>query len=172
MWNIQGIGTVYRCLKSTNQAQKKSEKHGRPRLIDARQEKKIQRTIARLREQEGNFSCHRIRAEATLHNVSLRTVNRTLKRMGYAFLEATKKGKLLDKDFRERLRFTCKVKRTYCNDFFMNDICFYLDGVSFYHKYNPLDDAGAPKGKIWRKKKGGTVCDCKGNARRLGRKIC
>ena len=154
--------SVYRCLKRANQAQKKSKKHGRPRLIDARQERKIQRTIARLREQEGNFSCHRIRAEAGLYNVSLWTINRTLKRMGYAFLEARKKGILLEKDFRERLKFARKVKRTYCNDFFMNDICFYLDGVSFYHKYNPLDDARAPKGKIWRKRKEGLSVTAKG----------
>ena len=32
----------------------------------------------------------------------------------------------------------------------------YLDGVSFYHKYNPLDGARAPKGKIWEKKGKGT----------------
>ena len=70
---------VYRCLKRANQAQKKSKKHGRPRLIDACQERKIQRTIARLCEQEGNFSCHRIRAETGLYNVSLWTINRTLK---------------------------------------------------------------------------------------------
>ena len=134
-----------------------------------RQERKIQSTIARLREQEGNFSCHRIRAEAGLYNVSLWTINRTLKRMGYAFLEARKKGILLEKDFRERLRFARKVKRTYCNDYFMNDICLYLDGVSFYHKYIPLDDARATQGTIWRKRNEG---DCKGNARRLGRKSC
>ena len=41
--------------------------------------------------------------------------------MGYAFLEARKKGILLEKDFRERLKFARKVKRTYCNKFFMND---------------------------------------------------
>ena len=109
-----------------------------------------------------NFSCHRIRAEAGLRNVSLWTVNGTLKRMGYAFLEARKKGILLEKDFRERLRFARKVKRTYCNHFFMNDICFYPDGVSFYHKYNPLDDAIAPKGKIWRKRKEGLSVTAKG----------
>ena len=67
--------------------------------------------------------------------------------MGYAFLEARKKGALLEKDFREHLKFARKVKRTYCNDFFMNDICFYLDGVSFYQKHNPLDDASASGGK-------------------------
>ena len=81
--------SVYRCLKSANQAQKKSKKHSRPRLIDVRQERKIQIKIARLREQEGNFSCHRIRAG--LFNVSLWTINRTLKRIEYAFLEARKK---------------------------------------------------------------------------------
>ena len=44
----------------------------------------------------------------------------------------------------------------------MNDICFYLDGVSFYHKYNPLDDARAPKGKTWRKRKEGLSVTAKG----------
>ena len=29
----------------------------------------------------------------------------------------------------------------------MNNFYFYLDGVSFYHKYNPLDHARGPKGK-------------------------
>ena len=154
--------SVYRCLKHANQAQKKRRKHGRPRLIDAPQERKIQRTIARLCEQEGKFSCNRIRAEAGLYNVSLWTINRTLKRMGYAFLEARKKGILLEKYFREHLKFARIVKRTYCNDFFMNDICLYLDRVSFYHKYNPLDDARAPKGKIWRKRKEGLPVTAKG----------
>ena len=44
----------------------------------------------------------------------------------------------------------------------MNGIYFYLDGVSFHHKYNPLDDARAPKGKIWRKRKGGRSVTAKG----------
>ena len=77
-------------------------------------------------------------------------------------LGSKKKGISLEKDFGERLRFACKVKRTYCNDYFMNDICFYLDGVSFNNKYNPLDDALAPKGKIWRKRKEGLSVTAKG----------
>ena len=32
---------------------------------------------------------------------------------------------------------------------------FFLDGVSFIHKYNPLDQARAPKGRIWRKPREG-----------------
>ena len=98
--------SVYRCLKSANQAQKKSKKHGRPRLIDVRQERKIQRTIARLREQEGNFSCHSIKAEAGLYNLSLWTINRTqFEANGIRLLGSKRKGILLEKDFRERLRF-------------------------------------------------------------------
>lgn len=89
------MASVYRCLKSVNQAQKKSKKHGRSRLIDVRQERKIQRTIARLREQEGNFSCRRIRAEAGLYHVSLWTI---------VSWKQGKKGILLENDFRDRLR--------------------------------------------------------------------
>ena len=81
---------------------------------------------------------------------------------GICLLGSKKKGISLEKDFGERLRFACKVKRTYCNDYFMNDICFYLDGVSFNNKYNPLDDALAPKGKIWRKRKEGLSVTAKG----------
>ena len=68
-----------------------------------------------------------------------------------------KKGILLEKDFKERLQFARKVKRHYPEDFFKKSICFYLDGVSFYHKMNPLDDARSPQGKLWRKRKGLTV---------------
>ena len=77
----------------------------------------------------------------------------------------------MEKDFGERLRFACKVKRTYCNDYFMNDICFYLDGVSFNNKYNPLDDALAPKGKIWRKRKEGLSVTAKGTHIGLGGRV-
>ncbi|KAK2549584.1 hypothetical protein P5673_029973 [Acropora cervicornis] len=94
------------------------------------------------------------------------TINRTLKQMGYAFLEAIKKGISWEKDVRENLWFSRKVKRTYCND-----ICFYLDGVSFYHKDNPLDDARAPKSKIWRKRKEGPSVTTKGTHIGCGRRV-
>ena len=106
---ISRASLFYRCLKSANQAQKKSKKHGRPRLIDVLQERKMQDFV---NKRETSHATYRIRAEAGLYNVSLWTINRTLKRMGYAFLAARKKGILLKKDFRERLRFARKVKRT------------------------------------------------------------
>ena len=57
--------------------------------------------VTRLRKQEGNVSCRRVRVKSGLYNVSLWTINRTLKEMGYAFLEARKKRILLKKDFKE-----------------------------------------------------------------------
>ena len=57
----------------------------------------------------------------------------------------------------------CNVKRNYLEDFFKKDICFYLDGVSFYHKTNPMDDARAPQRKVWWKRKEGLSVTAKGS---------
>ena len=78
-------------------------------------------------------------------------MNRTLKRLGYGFMEARRKGILTEKDYAERRQFARTVQRSYSKDFFKTDICFYLDGVSFYHKSNAMNDARAPYGKVWRK---------------------
>ena len=78
-------------------------------------------------------------------------------------MEARKKGILTDKDYSERRQFARTVKRTYPEDFFQNGICFHLDGVSFYHKTNPLDDARTPQGKVWRKRNQGLSCTAKGS---------
>ena len=52
---------------------------------------------------------------------------------------------------KERLNFAQKMQREYKDQFWKNSISFFLDGVSFIHKYNPSDQARAPKGRFWRK---------------------
>ena len=47
-------------------------------------------------------------------------------------------------------------------DFFTQHIAFYLDGVSFVHKYNPMNEAEKPKARIWRKKGEGLNVTAKG----------
>ena len=37
-------------------------------------------------------------------------------------------------------------------------IAFFLDAVSFIHKFNPADQALAPRGHIWRKETEGLAC--------------
>lgn len=53
----------------------------------------------------------------------------------------------------------------------MNNICFYLEGVSFYYKYNLFDDVRVFKGKIWRKRKEGLFVIVKGMYVGLGGRV-
>ena len=45
---------------------------------------------------------------------------------------------------------------------------FYLDGTSYAHKNNPLDQAFAPKGRIWRKMSKGLKIGCTAKGRKEG----
>ena len=162
--------SVYRCLNGRN-CRKNGKSRGRPRLITGRQQRVLDRNVHKLRKEEGNFSCHRLPAESGLQHVSLWTVNRTLKRMGYNLQEARKKGILTSRDQQERVQFARRVKKTYPADFFQREICFFLDGVSFYHKRNPLNDARAPQGKVWRKRNEGLVLTAKGSHVGSGGKV-
>ena len=152
-------GTVYRCLKADKTTSNKKSP-GRPRKISSRDERMIERNIKKLRRTESNFCCERLRAESGLHHVSLHTFNRTLKRLGYRFCDARRKGISNSADRSERVKFAREVRKHYSEDLWKRDICFYLDGVSFWHKLNPLDDARSPQGKIWWKRSEGLSPDC------------
>ena len=112
-------------------------------MLLARDERRIERSIQRLRREEGNFTARRILLELNMKvtTISVRTMQRHLKRMGYRYVQARKKGILTTKDCKGRLAFARKMKKNYRKQFWTEDVCFYLDGVSFYHKYNPLDQA-------------------------------
>ena len=101
-------GTVYRCLKADKTTSNKKSP-GRPRKISSRDERMIERNIKKLRRTKGNFCCERLRAESGLHHVSLHTFNRTLKRLGYRFCDARRKGILNSADRSERVKFAREV---------------------------------------------------------------
>ena len=61
----------------------------------------------------------------------------------------------------ERVKFARKVRKDYSEDLWKEEICFYLDGVSFWYKTNLLDDARLLQGKIWRKGSEGLCPGCK-----------
>ena len=91
---------------------------GRLRIISVYEERIFEHNIQRLRQMEGIFSCYRIRVESGLHDVTLHTINRTLKRMGYHFMEARKKGILSERDRMERMKFARTGKKEYDSGFF------------------------------------------------------
>ena len=88
--------SIYRCLNA-KKCEKERQLRGRPRLISPRDERIIVRNIARLHKEEGNFPCHQLRAESGLHHVSLWTMNRTLKRLGFNLHRRKKKMSTCDR---------------------------------------------------------------------------
>ena len=106
-------------------------------------------------------------------NVSVRTVARFLNSKGYFYLQAWKKGLLTNNDKNLRVSFAKKVREEYNNELWTQKIAFYLDGVAFAHKTNPLDQARAPTGRIYRKESEGLnqYCTAKGSKVGSGGKI-
>ena len=143
---------------------------GRPRMLDTRMERRLLRALPKLRNTEGTFSVKRLLQVAGLSslNNSLRTVQRVLNRHGYFYLQARKKGLMNAKDMRLRVRFARQMKTEYNENIWKRGIAFYLDGASFVHKYNPMDQARAPRTRVWRKKSEGLTPGCLSKGQKVG----
>ena len=100
--------------------------------------------------------------------LSVRTVSRFLNSKGYHYLQSRKKGQLSVADLTNKLRFARKMKRDYPHDVWTTKIGFYLDATSYTFKTNPLDQAHAPKGRIWRKPSEGMAIGCLAKGRKEG----
>ena len=101
---------------------------------------------------EGQSTVKRLMREAGINStnvhVSCRIVQRFLRSKGYKYLHARQKGLLTEQDIVKRLKLAREMKREHTEDFWTKEIAFYLDGVSFVHKYNPADQARAPKANL------------------------
>ena len=64
------------------------------------------------------------------------------------------------KDCSARVKFARQVLKRYPAELWTRDVCFYLDGVSFWHKTNPVMQAKTPQGKIWRRRNEGLSLGC------------
>lgn len=159
--------SLYRILdgaKSTSERNvcgKRIPSMGRPRKLTPRDERLLLRKIDVLRRQEGSFTIKDLcEAGISPRTVSCKTVRRLLHRHGYKYVQARKKGVLTQGDQEKRLKFARNIKREYSRSVWTEEIAFYLDGVSFIHKYNPADQARAARGRIWRKPEEGLSMGC------------
>ena len=76
-----------------------------------------------------------------------------MNRNGYFFLQASKKGLMSQTDKDQRVDFARKMQAEYFPSVWTDSVALiYLDGVSFVYKTNPLDQARATKGRVWRKR--------------------
>jgi hypothetical protein len=85
-------------------------------------------------------------------HISYRTSYREEKAAGFDYLPARKKGVLTSRDRRGRKAFAQQCKKILSTKpgFFWRNIGFYSDGISSVYKAQPLSDALAPRGRVWR----------------------
>jgi transposase len=168
--------SVQRCVKPTQpklsagkQSDKRQMGRGRPRKISPQQERYLLRELKKLRVQEGTFTIGRLMSVTGISpaEVSRRTVLNVLHRNGYRFRQTRRKGLLKITDLADRLKFAKKmIKRP--ATFWTEEIAFYLDAVSIVYKRNPLDQARAPKSRIYRQKSEGLARECTSKGRKEG----
>ena len=113
------------------------------------------RQIERKRSQVAVLGKYLGRTKDLLLEISVWTARRALNLLGYYYLVARKKRLLSAKDMVLRSRFAKQMARTKPYSFWTRDVCFYLDGVSFVHKYNPNSESCAPGCCVWQKKNEG-----------------
>ena len=153
---------------------KRKHNPGRPSKLSERDKRSILRQVQVLRDSVGHFTSRHVRVSAGIGSrVSDETVRRVMRRDGLGYRHARKKGLLTRKDLKLRGEFARKVKRKLNPTFWKHGISFYLDGVSFTHKYNPLDQARAPKTMAWRRPNEGLKykCTAKGSHEGTGGKV-
>lgn len=161
--------SIYRMLKQmTNR--KKTKSSGRPRKISEKDKRHNARTLIQRRKAEGTVSCSRVMSESgvDLSKISVWTARPALNRLGYYYLVAQKKGLLCAKDLVQRSGFAKQMARTKPESFWTRDVCFYLDGVSFVHKYNPYSESCAPGCRVWQKKNKGMTAGCTSKGTHMG----
>lgn len=142
-----------------------------PRL-SARDKRVLLRTLENMRKTNCNITVMGLVAQAGLDPTLMhrRTYTKYLNGMGFNFLQARKKGLLSDKDKKIRLKHARSMKNVLKSypDFYTKHIAFYLDGVSFIHKFNPMKDACRTRARVWRRRGEGLKLTAKGSKELAG----
>ena len=147
---------------------------GRLPKLSKRDKRSIIRQVEVLRHSVGHFTSRHVRVSAGIGSrVSDETVRRVMRSDGLNYRHARKKRLLTKNDLKLRLQFARKVKRKLGPNFWKQGVSFYLDGVSFTHKFNPADQARAPKTIAWRRPNEGLKykCTAKGSHEGTGGKV-
>ena len=135
---------------------KVSRKSGQRRKISERDSPALIQGLQRVRLRGWNFTVKTVVKDSgcSFQQAHRRTFSCFQNEKGHGYLIARRKGILSEKDQRMHLQYAREMKRGVSRnpDFFKHDIAFYLDGVSFVHRQNPLQAAATAKSRIKRKK--------------------
>ena len=129
---------------------------GRPRKVSNRSARKLLRTLRDMQVRNFHITVKNAveKSGLSLEMARRRTFSRYLNEEGYNYLQARKKGLLSENDRKLRLPFAREMRPKVRQnpDFWTNEVAFFLDGVSFIHKYNPQSGASCSKARVWRRK--------------------
>ena len=126
------------------------------RKVSHRSVLKLIRALRELRTKYGHATVKSIvkRSGLSFEMASRRTFSRYLNENGYGYLQARNKGLLSENDRKLRIWFARKMKCMVVQNpqFWMHEVGFYLDVVSFVHKYNPQSGANVNRSRVWRQR--------------------
>ena len=167
--------TIYRHAKlpiGTVKVDKRKYNKGRPRKLSVRDTRHIARTILNLQRTMGSFTSRRIQLAAGIPvtRVSNRTIRRALASQNFDYGRTRRKGRMTVKDLIARRKWCRWMLQRLPRDFWQYGISFYLDGVGFVYKQNPMDEAMAPKAREWRRKNQGLNLHCTAKGKKEGSK--
>ena len=152
----------------------RTRNRGRPSKFSQQDRRAILRAIPKLRQAVGSFTSPRVALEAGVADkVSNRSVRRVLNANGYRYCRSRKKGLLKPEDLKARISFCKEIRRRKLDQNFWNQqISFYLDGKGFQYKRNPFDQARAPTAREWRKPSEGLKLGCTAKGQKEGAVNC
>lgn len=147
--------------------QKANRKRGRKPALSERDQRHLIRGIHALRKEDVNFTVKRLVEFCGFspEKASYRTYVRYINKEGFSFRQTRKKGVLTEVDKKKRLAFAKKMRKIVLTNqkYWEKDVSFFLDGVSFIHKRNPLGEAMKPQARVWRKRHEGLTITAKGS---------
>ena len=142
---------------------KNKKRMGRPPLMSRKDKGRFIRTFKKMRDENPTVKIIDVAKECEITNVSYRTLVRTVNDAGYRWLKPRRKGLLSAADRQQRVRYARDALRKYDENFWIDDVLLYLDGVSFRHNNRPYNDAVCAGGKMWRTSKEGLKYTSKGS---------
>ena len=134
-------------------------KRGRRKALTLRDRRKLNRAVHALRQEDPNFTVMDVvkRSGIAQSKANYRTFLREIRSFGYAFRPSRRKGILTEEDLKLRRDFAKSRLKECPPDYWSRHVAFYLDGVSFIYKGNPMSDAKKPKRKQYRTSNMGSI---------------
>ena len=123
---------------------------GRPRKLKTRDINHLKNKMSSLRKFDDPKLAEKFQKLFGLESqYCMRTILKALHRMNAFHLNTRRKQTMTKSDKQLRLKSFKQCIKFADFELWVDRVSFYFDGVTFYPKYNPFNEAVQPKVKIW-----------------------